>query len=160
VLAVELPAELLERALGARAHGLDGDRETPCDLARGKVFEVAEQDRGLVRLVQGEDRLDHGAARGLALEDLGGGREGFVARRDPFGPRARGLAARALRREVPHEGGEPCPQRTAFVRPVLQRREPRLLGHVLGVLAVGDQARGEAPHEPVVREQDLEISGG
>ncbi len=51
------------------------DRETIAlgDLARRQIFEKAQQDRGAVRLVEREDRLEENALYFGALEELSGG---------------------------------------------------------------------------------------
>jgi hypothetical protein len=57
VALVEARAQEREAAFHPGARGLDGHAEPGRDLARGQALEVAQHDRGAVRLVE-RDRLD------------------------------------------------------------------------------------------------------
>jgi len=58
VCAVEPPPEPVQAALQAGANGAGGHAEVHRDLARGSVLEETVENRGLVGLLQTENRLD------------------------------------------------------------------------------------------------------
>ena len=155
---VEARAELVERALEARADGRGRDAEPRGDLRGVEVLVEPHEDRGPVGLVEREHGFDH-LAQHRRLRGLRAAGRCFGTRRSLLARGAAGGFAAGAPREVAGDRSEP----RADARPprrMTDGGEPGLLGDVVGRRIVDHERASDSAHEgSVVVEHLLEGVG-
>jgi hypothetical protein len=145
MLALELPAQLLERAREARLDGRDRHTRPARDRARREVLDVAQQHCRAVRLVKRQDSGDQRAVSLSALDELGGRGQRLAARGRTLARGTARFAARKPPREPAHGGREPARARVGVDRSVLPGCDRTQLRGILCERRIAEHVPRQAP---------------
>jgi hypothetical protein len=159
-LLVEARAQHREAALQAALDGRKVGAGALRDRARRQVLEVAQEDRGLVRLVEREHRVGDGLQGLAAAERVGRRHRTFGRRQLRVVPGATSFAAAPLVREVHERAIQPATDRPTLRRRLGDGPVQGLLRHVVGGVRIAQQvARDATQRGGVLVQFEVEFAG-
>jgi hypothetical protein len=157
VLSVEAGAQLVESVAQARLDGGEGDTGAIGDGRGRELFEIAQEDRLLIRLVEREHALHDSPLRGDSREDVGSRGQGFGPRGAFLVSGAARSGAMHLARGIAGDASEPCLP-VATRRRATRRRKPGFLDDVVREIRICYERSRQPVHPLEVLEEGFGLA--